>query len=282
MARRFALTLLLVGAACISGCASYTSVREHKNLADEASRIGSIVILPEDVTIELIAFTGENERLTDKQNDFARQLHIAATNQLGSHGLKTVDYDFDKNIAADQNLAFAITQCKDALAKSQKSLYKKPVEVKNRSSFTESVGAHANTIADATGADAILVLTYNGFEKTAGMKTKDVVAGALLGALTGTVAIAPGEGGALQATLIAADSGAILWTNTVGGPALSTSYTTSVFAEFPKVAFNQTAAATVANAPAAVAPSDNTNADVATNAVPVAATTAQADAAVTK
>jgi hypothetical protein len=258
MLKQIAMGSTLASLVLLTGCANYTSVREHKNLAQSASHIGSVVIVPADVSVELVAFTGDNEREGAKESSFAKSLHTSARMALENKSLTVVDYDFEKGLAENQNLAFAITQCKESLTKAEKNLYKKAVDEKDKAKFAENVGASANVIAEATGADAMLLIDYKGFEKTAGMKTKDMAAGILLGVLTGSVAVAPPEGSVMHVALIATDSGDILWTNVQGSQLLNTdSVAKPIFQKFPTVAFNQdkvenkaidTAAATQAEA----------------------------------
>jgi len=180
MKKTFALPLLMAVSLLLGGCATYTDVRQHKELTEEAQHIGSVVILPPEVAIELLTFTGENEREIQKQEATTARLKAEAKNALEAQGLTVIDYDFIKAGAEHPELAFALTQCGDALKKAEKTLYNKRVESKNKDSFSESVGASANTIAELTGADALLLIDYQGFEKSGGMVAKDIVAGALL------------------------------------------------------------------------------------------------------
>lgn len=251
MKKHFVLPLLVAVSLLLGGCATYTDVRQHKELTEEAQHIGSIVILPPEVAIELITFTGENERETQKQDSTTAQLMANARNALEAQGLTVIDYDFIKAGAEHSELAFALTQCGDALKKAEKTLYNKPVESKNKDSFSESIGASANTIAELTGADALLLIDYQGFEKSSGMIAKDVIAGALLGALTGTAQIAPSAGSSLKMALIAANSGNVLWVNRKAVPALDTSALKLVMSEFPKPQWRQVPASAIAQAPEA-------------------------------
>jgi hypothetical protein len=259
MFKRIAMAFTLASLVLLTGCATnYTTVREHKDLAESASHIASVVIVPADVSIELIAFTGDNERETTKEGSFAKSLYASAKTSLEGKGLTVVDYDFDKGVAENQNLAFAVTQCKESLNKAAAAtLYKKPVSEKDKARFAESVGAAANVIAEATGADAMLLIDYKGFEKTAGMQTKDMAAGILLGVLTGTVAVAPSQGARVQVALVATGSGDILWTNVQGSGFLTTdSVSKPVFDKFPKVVFNQDGAAKKTVETAAATPAE--------------------------
>jgi hypothetical protein len=260
MFKKLLTTVILISAAVLSGCAQYTTVREHKDLQEEAKHISSVIILPADVTVEKLAFTGDNERETDKESAFSQELKDSAKAALEAKGLKVIEFDFANTLASNQNLAYAITQCKESLTKSEDALYKKPTEVKDQGKFSESVGAPANIVAETTGAQSMLIVKYKGFEKTAGMQAKDIAAGVLLAVLLGgnQAQIAASQGASMEAALVATDSGDILWTNRSGGPQLNTGFAKNLFNSLPNVPFDSSANTTqTASATPSTVASDN-------------------------
>lgn len=251
MIKKIVIASLLISSVILTGCAPVTSVRQHSNLQQEAERIKTVIVLPPDVTIELLAFTGENKKLTDKQDVISKQLTTDAQRILKDRGADIVEFDFDKATSENPELAFAIKQCKEAMAKSEKTLYKKSVSPKEMSNFKENIGPAANMVAEITSADAFLLIQYNGFQKTAGMVRKDIAAGVMLGVLTGAFVFQPEEGSAVHVALIAANSGAVLWTNQKSVPQLNISGHEAAFAEFPQLQWKpaETAVQTAAVAP---------------------------------
>lgn len=268
MSLRFALTLLL-SAFALGGCATYTDVRQHQDLQQEARHIATVAVLPADVSIELVTFTGENEKESDKQNTIATQLDAVARKQLEAQGLKVVDFDFAKAVQEQPNLAFTLTQCKEALAKAKKTLYGDRVQEKNKGKFKETIGPAANAIAEATGADALLLIKYDGFEKSGGMIAKDIVAGALLAVLTGSMPVSAKEGSQVEVALIASDSGDVLWMNHKVLPQLNTGAEELAFKDFPKTQWRQPQPEAVAQAPATATPDGTAPAAAPADVTPV-------------
>jgi len=250
---RLALPIVLAFSMLLGGCANYTTVRQHKELPQESQNIGSVVILPPEVAIQLITFTGENEQETARQDATAKALSDEAKSALAARGLHVVDFDFAKAAETHPELAFALTQCSDALKTADKTLYGKTlVDAKDMGTFSENIGAAANTIAELSGADALLLINYQGFEKSTGMVAKDIIAGALLGVLTGQAQVAPSQGASIELALIAANSGNVLWVNRKAAPALNTAVHATAMLEFPKVQWRQQPTA-IAEAPQAQA-----------------------------
>jgi len=230
--------LVLISVIFFTGCATYTSVREHSALDSVAKNIQTVVIAPPQVNIELRVFTGENEPLTDKENTIREQLITVAQRRLKSEGLEVIDFDFAQAIANDDDFAFALTQAKEALNKAEKDLYNgKSVALENKRQFNVSLGPAVNEIAEQTGAEAVLLIDYYGFEKSAGLKTKDIAAGVLLAVLLGgsSAAIAPPSGSFVDLALVDTASGDILWTNRRGGQIVDTSIAEHALNELPDV-----------------------------------------------
>lgn len=229
----FARLSIALAALLLVGCATYTEVRQHQNFQQHASEIETVVILPPDVAVELVTFTGENEALTDKQTTLAAELVKVVGAELKQDGLNVIEFDFAKAIETNQDLAFALTQCKEAYAKVKGGLYEKPVETKNLDKFTASIDHFGNAVAEATGADALVVVEYNGFEKSGGMIAKDIAAGVLIAALTGAMPISPKEGAVVEIALISTSSGDVLWTNRKGNPQLNTAVAGMALKDLP-------------------------------------------------
>lgn len=232
IARLFFVSTLATSALLV-GCVNYTTVREHKDLSEISPSIHSVVILPPDIKIQKINFTGENEALTEKENQISLQLTSALAQQLRDKHLTVTDFKFAEETTANPDFAYSVTQCKKAFTETQKNLYAKAVDVKNKNKFSESIGGLGNNIAEITGADAFVVIQYDGFEKSGGMIAKDIAAGVLLGVLTGTVTTSPPTGSAVTVGIIAANSGEVLWTNRAAAPALDASPLSLALKELP-------------------------------------------------
>jgi len=84
--------MALMTGALASGCASQSPVRQHPELADAARRIKTVAILPPDVAHERVVFSGDNERLTERERcwpanwfcDSVRSLKTGSTSSVES------------------------------------------------------------------------------------------------------------------------------------------------------------------------------------------------------
>ncbi len=283
---RISKLLLLTTIVFSTGCATYTSVREHASLAEVASDLDSVVVAPPQVNIELRVFTGENEPLTDKEDMVRDQLITLAEKRLQEEGLKVINFDFENAIANDEDLAFSLTQAKEALDHAKKDLYSgKAVAVEDKAQFRASLGPAVNAIAEHTGAETVLLMDYYGFEKSAGLKTKDAAAGILLAVLLGSsnAAISAPSGSFVDLALVDTASGDVLWTNRRGGQAVNALIAEHAFNEFPDVAWESEAVIPTMNTgmESTVADSENAAAKVIPASYDPDATTAE-DTADTK
>lgn len=228
--RSLILSVLVV----VTSACSYTSVRQHQDFNEIAKSIDSVVVAPPTVTVELVVFTGENERLKEKEDAVGGTLVNLAAEKLQAQGLKVIDFDFEKAITEDEEFAYALTQCREAYQKAKQDLYNgKSVLEEDKATFKTSLGAVVNTIAEKTGAEALVLMEYYGFEKSGGMIAKDVAASVLIGLLTGSVPIQPTEGSSLQIALIDTAGGDVLWTNVKSGPYLDATLAEHALRELP-------------------------------------------------
>ena len=226
--------ILLISFTLLTVGCSYTSVRQHTDFAESAKGIESVVVAPPKVTVEYLVFTGDNERLVDEEKRLQARLGEIAADKLAAEGLKVIDFDFKTAIQEDEEFAYALTQCREAYNQAAKDLYDgKAVSEQDKATFKSSIGDIVNTVADATGAESLLLIEYNGFKKSDGLIAKDMAAGVMLALLTGSVAVSPSEGGALNVALIHADNGNVLWTNYKAAPQLDAEVANLLLAEFP-------------------------------------------------
>jgi len=100
----------------------------------------------------------------------------------------------------------------------QRDLYKSAtIRESEIRSFHVSIGAATNTVSRMTGADAVLLIHYYGFEKSANIKEKDATIAIIFGVLTDVVAVAPPSGSMIEIAMIDGVTGDVLWTNVRGG-----------------------------------------------------------------
>lgn len=217
MAHARCLIFVVLISALGIGCAE-TTIRQHNDLREHLHEINSVVIAPPAVTIEYVVFNGQNEHLSEREEQLKGALRAVAKQELEAHGFEVVDFDFAKAIDEDEEFAFQVERVKTEFNFLRRDLYKSAtIRESDMSSFQVSVGAAANTVSQMTGADAVLLIHYYGFEKSAGLKAKDATIAIIVGVLTGVVAVAPPSGAMVEIAMIDGVTGDVLWTNVRGG-----------------------------------------------------------------
>jgi len=227
--------LLLTFVLGVSAC-SHTSVRHHQDFQEAAKGIETVVIIPAEVEIELVNFTGDNELLEDEATSIKAKIHALATDKLTSEKLSVIEFNFDKEISEDESFAYAITQAKEAWAAAKGDMYKvATVPEKEKANFQSNLGSVLNSIADKTNADAVLFMNYSGFQKSEGMIAKDLASSVLVGVLTlgAVVPVQAMAGSFIDIALIDTTSGKIIWANRKNGASVDDSVAKVAFKEFP-------------------------------------------------
>jgi len=228
------ILFIVLGSALLHGC-SYTSVRQHQDFHEYVKDVEYIVIAPPAVTVEEVTFTGENNKLHEKEELIRSGLMSLAKARLEERGFKVVEFDIDAEMEKDKDFAFEVNQVEEAFKQARQDLYDgNQVTEEEKSKFNSSLGPVVNTIASRAGADAVLLLHYYGFEKSAGMIAKDIAASVLLALVTGgATATSSPEGSQVEVALIDGDTGAVLWVNTRAAPTLSADVTSATMYDLP-------------------------------------------------
>ncbi|MDN3637250.1 hypothetical protein QWY82_00390 [Simiduia curdlanivorans] len=230
----------------ISACVSNTSVRQHQDYADIAKEVSTVVIIPPDVDIELVAFDGDNEELTEDQLLIAAEITAQAKGKLKSEGLTVIDFDIAGEMLADEEFAYAVTQCTEAWNAAKQELYVTGfVSEEKKSSFQTSMGPVANAIAEKTGADSMLLMHFQGAKKSAGMIAKDVGTSVLVGVLTmgAVIPVQNTEGATLDIALVETAGGRLIWSNRKALPQVSSALAGHALQELPDVTWKNELAA---------------------------------------
>jgi len=209
------LSILLVAA----GCAT-TTTRTHPTLEEQLHHVNSVVIAPPRVEIEYVTLTGENERLTDTEELIRAQLITIAERELRVHGYEIIEFDFDSAIENDEEFAYTVTQIREGFDKAKEDLQLgKQVSEEQAKKLQICLGEAANIIAAESGADAILLMRYSGFDKSDGYVAKDIGTTLLVGILTaGSVLMtSPTSGAVTEVALIDGATGDLLWADIKSG-----------------------------------------------------------------
>lgn len=204
---------ILLALVLATGC-SYTPVREHPDFASAARKVQKVAVLPPDVEYVLLVLTGDNERLPEEEAKVRQSLAGSLPGLLEKRGYVARELSPEKVQAVIKDANFTIEQAKTAYREVSKQLYERGLVTEDESTqFRVSIGPIGNAVAEAVDAEAFLFVRYAGFKKSEGLIAKEVVANALLGALTGVVAIPAATGASMEMALVDATTGDVLWSN---------------------------------------------------------------------
>ena len=207
------ITLIALNA----GCSSTTALRQHPSLEKQLTTIDRVVVAPPDVNISLVTFTGNNTRLPDQEAQIKPQLISTAKEALETANFEFVDIDFESLQQSSESLAYDLENVKRSYQEAKQTLYAESLQEKDIRSVSASIGGTINPIAEATLADAVLLIDYNGFRKSGGKMTQEWVSTILLGVLTGAIISPIREAGTVHVALLDAVSGDVLWANSSQG-----------------------------------------------------------------
>ena len=202
-----------------TGCGT-TMDRQHPTLSEELKKVDTVVIAPPRVEIELRTLTGENERITEMEDAIRTELITMATTELEEHGYEVVDFDFDKKLAEDEEFAYTVTQIREGFDQAKIDLQLGKGLMKSETTQIQtSVGEAVNIVSDESGADAILLMRFIGYQKSDGHMARDTGASILVAALTlGSVVVVPSYSGAMtEVALVDGTTGDVLWADVRGG-----------------------------------------------------------------
>lgn len=203
----------------VGGCAT-TTTRTHPTLDEQLEHVNSVVIAPPRVEIEYVTLTGENERLTEQEEVIRQQLISIARNALVMHGYEVVEFDFEGAMENDEEFAYTVTQIREGFDKAKEDLQLgKQVSEEEARKLQVCLGEAANVVAAESGADAILLVRYAGFDKSDGYVAKDVGTSVLVAVLSmGSVLMtSPASGAITEVALIDGITGDLLWADVKGG-----------------------------------------------------------------
>lgn len=220
MIYRYLKVIPVLCLAFLTGCSMMTTTREHPALEEELRRIERVVVAPPSVELQQLNFSGNYERLKNKEDLIGNHMMGLAYQELIDGGYEVVDFDFEEAREQDEDFAFLLTQVEMAFAQAKGDLrHGAMISAANKRDFAASLGPAAFEVAERSGADAILLMHYTGWEKSKGMIAKDVGVGVLVGVLTmgSVVPTAQTSAASIEAVLIDGLTGEVLWTDTRAG-----------------------------------------------------------------
>lgn len=196
----------------VSGCATNTSIRQHPEFANAKKSIVKIGLIKPEVVFTEIAADGDNKRLEEKELSLIDIVTDKASQELKNKGYQVEVVELDALEAEYPDVRQDLQTIKDALENAKKNLYEKPATIEESVKFEENLGAEINVFAQLLNLDALLITSYDGWEKTGGSVAVDVAKTVVLAAL-GVGVVPQFEGESASVALVEAKTGDLLWTN---------------------------------------------------------------------
>lgn len=217
----------------LAGCAQ-SGIRQHPDFADASRAVARVAVLPPNVTHTLVALRGEGPRHPDKEGAIALTVSDVVRQGLEARGYHASTMSAGEVLGKDDSLRTAYLRLNAAYSEGRDALVdsSSPSETV-LARLRELLGPSARTLAHAGGADALMMVRFEGTEKSSGKVTTEVMASALLAAMTGFVSVPDAQSGAVELTLIDGRTGDVLWRNRARAPGAASSAVQHALNEFP-------------------------------------------------
>ena len=214
-----AITVILISL-FLFGCANNTTVRHASDWQDHRKNIKSIVIIPDDIKVVEITFGGDGDNLPEKEDIITNFVNEELSGLLQAKGFDAKI--IDPTILENPDMAFAIEELDNSYTSIAEETYQAAFMTKEKASKMEhSLGELVAPIGALTEADAILLVDFDGAEKSSGMIAKDVAVSVITTLLTGSTPVANTERLTGHFALIDAKDGDLLWSNINTSPAIN-------------------------------------------------------------
>ena len=219
------LLSLFAAAVLSSGCATFapqTTVRQHPDFASGARTLQTMTVLPAEVEFTRITVSGK-EREPETEATLRKRLAEEVGAILEARGFAVNADLLERLDAGDPQLESEYEQFRAAYAQASAELYRQrslPVEEANKSEA--GVGSLANRLAGVGGANALVVVRFQGYGKSQGQVAKETAAPIVLGAIIAatrrghveaSTQVPPSAGGRIEIAVVDAASGEVLWAN---------------------------------------------------------------------
>jgi len=192
----------------ISGCATY---RMHPDFKERHKNIRYVSVMPPKVEIYKLTFKGDKEMMFELL-DPAVQTSIEEIKKVFiDKGYTIQELDLSESmLRKDNELKEAVFSINTIFEKTLHDIAKR-----KRKKFTYELGPEVNIFADMSNADVLIFTREEGYKKTGGEITKDVLKSALIftATLGAVLPIYPASYCLVQSIVVDANSGKVLWYN---------------------------------------------------------------------
>ena len=233
---RYGVVVLLCGFAYGCSTPKYTTVREHPEFQESKAQFKSLAVFPPDVAFQHLVFNGDHQSVPEREEAIAHELAALLPGLLAARGYEVKEFAFEEQAESDSDFAFEMSQLRDAYGRVSIELYDRALVKESESrSFDKSVGTVVNQFCARAQADGLIVTRYYGFDKSKGMRAKEIAAGIAFAALTGSYPMYPARGSAVEVAMLDCVSGDVLWTNAKSNQADNTDVLDWALADLPKI-----------------------------------------------
>jgi hypothetical protein len=247
------LSRLAAAVAVLALSACTTGIRQHPEFAARRQAIRSVAVIPPEVTVRLITFTGEDQPIPELERQVREKLPALVAAELASRGFAVPHAtSIESRLGEVPALRFQTTQLQQNFAQAEAEMFRTAqMATAQAENYRRSLGAQVARVSDPLEADALVLVRVQGFQKSGGEIAKDMAKSIVVGVLTGYVAVQPTSGTTMSVAFVDGRSGDVLWANAAGMPSDPSGalegLVKQAFAAFPAPA------ATIAAAPAASA-----------------------------
>ena len=209
---RHRIVLIALIALLPMGCA--TQGQQHAEMLARLQTIRSIAIVPAEVNFSNDTVSDGAQRDEAREQSIQKELRLTAENRLRRQGYVINTQLYEKILKPDSEIAFEFEQFKQRYAQLIDEAAQSETTGTSTATAGRTLGPHLLAWASDSNADAILLVRYRGIELSTQKAVLESIPGVVLAAVTGDGYTKYKKVAGLDAALIDAVSGEILWRNT--------------------------------------------------------------------
>lgn len=200
------------------GCAAKNPyLRQHSDIKAHCDEIKNIAIFPPMVKIYEIAFGKEQRQMTKEMEQASIDLVTTLSEELSKRGFNAIPFYQEQNSNSESEKIFQQFEIEKLYINLTQQLEKSKYTAPGKQ-FECSLGEEVKSIISSTSSDALFLVMFKGYSRTAGAISADITGKVMIGIMTGGLFVppkAPSGYEELQAALVDAKTGEVLWVNRV-------------------------------------------------------------------
>ena len=205
------LSLVLI---FLTGCAAPTRVRLHPEFVNNPESVNSIALLPLDCHVKYYDLSDENTNHPGREREIDSLIAPLIPKILESQKYDVQTRSIPPDSQDSTDFLEWVAEMRASHAASLLDMYPRGnISMEEVLNFPGQVSPEVVSNYTGPETDAFLLVKYSGFKRSSGAMAAGLGGGIALGVLTGVAVIPYPEGGTMQAALVDATSGNILWHN---------------------------------------------------------------------